>query len=363
VADKTRVLLFLDGYDALGLVDTFSSLDIDFEAWNRLRPETWGRNAHEFDVILIHGPHNGTMMEVARLLQSMPPRERPLLAWWLCENVINLSHPFWYSRVLSLFRWHLDRFFEKISWRPMPSGMPKRLQALNSGHRLRMLGELYYFRSRGLLDSLAVSCPHRTFLLNKLGFDAINVPLGYNETFGKDLGLERDIDVLFLGSLHSKRRRKIIRKVREDLQKYNINLTIYDGCEEYLSDRTHYLNRVKVLLNIVQSPGDWTSHRFLLGMANKALIVTEPVPDLGPYKRGHKRGHYLIETPIEEMAQKIDFYLKNDHERKKIVEKSYQFIRSELTMTRMCEQIIDNVITQQSHNYQRKKYAENNCNV
>jgi len=223
--------------------------------------------------------------------------------------------------------------------------MPKQWQVLGSGHRLRMLGELYYFRSRGILDTLAVSCPHRTSLLRAAGFDAFNVSLGYSREFGQDLSLERDIDVLFLGKLHSRRRRKIIQKVQEDLQKYNINLTIFDGREKYLSDRTQYLNRVKILLNIVQSPGDWTSHRFLLGMANKALVVTEPVPNLGPYKRNH----HLIETPVEEMARKIAFYLEHDEERNKIVENAYQFIQSEITMAQMCKQIVDKVKQQSLH--------------
>ena len=52
----------------------------------------------------------------------------------------------------------------------------------------------------------------------------------------------------------------------------------------------HLLNRAKIMLNISRYPGQLTGKRLILGMANKTLVVSEPMYLSEPYKSGQ---HYV----------------------------------------------------------------------
>jgi hypothetical protein len=89
------------------------------------------------------------------------------------------------------------------------------------------------------------------------------------------LGLERDIDVLFLGDVRVARRRRAL----DFLQSSGINVTVAGSWEDpqyWGENRTKLLNRTKILLNIPRTAGDYSGLRMFLGAANGAVILSEP---------------------------------------------------------------------------------------
>ena len=75
----------------------------------------------------------------------------------------------------------------------------------------------------------------------------------------------------------------------------------------------------------------------LLGMASKALIVTEPIFLPDPFVSGR---HY-VSAPVEEMAETIRAYLADEAERRRITERAYSFVSEDLTAERSLATILD----------------------
>jgi spore maturation protein CgeB len=71
-------------------------------------------------------------------------------------------------------------------------------------------------------------------------------------------------------------------------------------------------------------------------MANKALVISEPMYDPAPYVPGR----HFISAPLEEMPALIRYYLDNESERSRIVEEAYRFATTEHTMERAIGRIL-----------------------
>ena len=111
----------------------------------------------------------------------------------------------------------------------------------------------------------------REFLAER-GISAHWVPLGYDASRGYDMGLPRDIGVLFLGTLNVPRRRQILERLRSR----GVNLAVMGSPSDpacWGENRTRLLNRTKILLNLARSPGQLPDTRRILGMANRALVI------------------------------------------------------------------------------------------
>jgi spore maturation protein CgeB len=72
-------------------------------------------------------------------------------------------------------------------------------------------------------------------------------------------------------------------------------------------------------------------------MANKALVISEPIYNSAPYIPGK---HYISAT-IEEMPEVIAYYLAHDHEREYIANEGHRFVTQEVTMARSVSQILE----------------------
>jgi hypothetical protein len=197
-----------------------------------------------------------------------------------------------------------------------------------------------YFRLRrlaqkGLPDLLVASTLGRRAFLVERGIPAHWVPLGYEPSHGHDLSLPRDIDVLFLGDLNIPRRRRIITRLR----RRGVNLLAMGSWSDpayWGENRTRLLNRAKIFLNLQRYAGDLAGLHLILGMANKALVISEPIYHPAPYVPGQ---HYISAT-IEEMPQVIRYYLTHDAERECVVNEGYRFVTQELTMARSVSRIL-----------------------
>ena len=336
-----KVLILYEGNNyggdfGLSFADGFRAHGCEVELLNRA--ETWHK---PFDLVLAYGPfqQNTSMLPVARQLLKQPHDRRPVFAWWLTEGVPSLWMPGWFVEVASRLRLAFDRVFLTSS----RGGLWSR------GHRLRIFGELCWLHSHGVLDVLAVTSALRATYLQRHGLAPIVVPLGYHPVFyGVDQGLERDIDVCFIGNIGSARRRRLLEKVKGDLDARGIRVSVQVNL--YDDERTHFLNRTKIMLNILRAPQDFVGQRFLLGAANKTLVVSEPMKDSQPFEAGR----HLVITPIDEFAETVAYYLSHEAERRTLVDEAYRFVTQELTITQMTGRILEHA---------RERYASRAARV
>lgn len=193
---------------------------------------------------------------------------------------------------------------------------------------------------KGLPDVLTASTRSRAAFLADRGIPAEYVPIGYEPGCGRQIGTERDIDVLFLGECRIGRRRRMIAKLRS-LGLKVMSCGDWSDPARWGEGRTALLNRVKVLLNIPRFTGEFAALRFILGMANGALVVSEPVYDSFPFVAGR----HFASASIEEIPALALHYLQNEKQRRQIADQAYKFVTEELTMERSVARLLDLIVT------------------
>lgn len=263
------------------------------------------------DVLWIQGNANWHPRVCEGLKRATPRGVCPLVVLWQTEPLPPPSaSPFPRPRL------HL-REWAKILLRDRRATDPY----TNARRLSRLMDE-------GLIDLLIVSTPSRQAFLAEHGIQAHLVPMGYDPSFGGDMRLaERDIDVLFLGSLDVPRRRRLISRLREAGVKVEAKGSWHEK-ETWGEARTELLNRTKIFLNIQRFPGELSGLRMILGMSNKTLVISEPTYLPGPYLPGT---HWIAAT-IEQMPAVIAHYLKHEDERERIAQAGHDLVVNEITM-------------------------------
>ena len=305
--------------------------------------ELVGRNEpwkHAYDFVLGYGPHTweGSLLPTALQLESYPEDKRPFFYWWYTEATVRPMIPTQFVRIMSKLHAKGNLHMSQSPASREKLWAKKLDQLFLRRHfRLRVIGELYEFYSRGLLGGLATTANSRVAYLRRHGFQPIGVPIGYYPPFhGRDLALQRDIDVAFLGRMKSKRRPKLLEKVRKDLESRGIKLVVPTK-ELNGENRTKFLNRTKIILNIFQRPHGFAGLRFLFCAANKTLLVSEPVIDTQPFVPGR----YMVTAPIEQLAETIQSYLSKEGKRQEIVERAHRLISEDFTIHKMIGRILN----------------------
>jgi glycosyltransferase involved in cell wall biosynthesis len=257
---------------------------------------------------------------VCRQLVNTPRPERPPVILWHCEP---LPPP-------------------KISGLPWPRPYLREIVRLIL--RPERATDVYsnYYRLRHLArhevpDLLIASTPSRWEFMAEHGMAAHWIPLGYDPAnHGRDLGLPRDIDVLFLGTLDVPRRNRQL----ERLRRKGIRVSIVGSWSDpacWGENRTGLLNRTKVLLNISRHPGNLSDTRLILGMANKVLVIAEPMYKPDPFVPGQ---HY-VSASVEEMPEAIRYYLAHADERQRIVDEGHRLVTQEATLAHSVARILE----------------------
>jgi hypothetical protein len=166
-------------------------------------------------------------------------------------------------------------------------------------------------------------------------------PFGSHQPWYGDLGLERDIDVLWMGKRATRRRSQALDRLREELHAKGVNLYVVDGEERpfvYNEERTELLNRTKITLNLLRTWYDENSLRIAMAAPNRSMVVSEP---LLPHVPQYKPGEHYIAAPVEKLAETICHYLEHSQERQQIVEDAYQLSTTELTWRRSMQIIME----------------------
>ena len=252
------------------------------------------------------------------------------------EAVLIPNQPMYYREALAQLRRLGPRRPRVVSWMseplvpPLASGLPwprrthrdwiklalrdRRVIDARSNERgvLRLLAD-------GVIDAVATTTAGRAERFAEVGVDAAWVPLPVERHTYADLGLERDIPVLFLGAMTVPRRRLIARR----LKRAGVDLTAVGDWKDqrfWGEERTRLLNRAVITLNLNRFPGNFPDVRFNLGAANRSMIVSEPVHRPDPYVAGETH----VEAETGDLPEVLAQWLADDAGRERLVSAAYE---------------------------------------
>jgi hypothetical protein len=284
-------------------------------------------------VVFSQGPY-GRFMEIPQQLRALPPGQRPLHVHWNDEGLPDLKIPWGLMYTLSRLRAWVGRlrYAEAPAQRalaktPLVRWIDRRM------NRFSYVGDYHWAYRQGYLSLLVDSSQIYADLHTAHGLPTLTVPWGSVPTWYADLGLERDIDVLWMGARASRRRSQLIDQVRAGLRAKGVEMYVVDNVERpfiFGDERTRILNRAKVTLNLTRTWYDDNFLRISIVMPNRSLVVSEP---LLPHWPDYQAGQHYVSAPTDELAETIYYYLQHPAERQRIVEQAYQFITTRLPMT------------------------------
>ncbi len=288
----------------------------------------------KLDFLVTYGPMQSMAWVVHRLsrMRNLPP-----LFVWFTEQAPQPTLPAFAVHSAARVRYA----FESCLLRSR--GNHRFASALFShGGRLLVLGEMLELRRQGFLGLIGVFTETNKSFLQRHGLPAMVLPMGYHRSFGENLGLDRDIDVVFLGSTRDRRRKLIVSKLREEFVKRGIKFVIKDGSQEcgyvWGKERASLLNRTKLVLNVMRQPWDDPVFRLLLTAPNKAMLLSEELlaTSMGPFCAGE---HFAM-AGLSEMVDITEYYLNRTDQRQRIAERAYEFVTRTLTIGNMAQDVI-----------------------
>lgn len=308
-----RVLEALAGSE-LPLIDCLTSCGCEV----RLIPDDNAAGISPRDEWLLIFGNAAWYPKLHRRLLAIPEKRRPRVLLWHSE-------PLPPARGTALpFPWLNFREVAKILLRDT-----RATDVYTNYYTLRRLHQA------GTHDVLVLSSRGRQEFLAERGIPGHFAPLSCDPSMGRDLRLERDIEVLFLGILDVPRRNRLLQPIKSQ----GIKLTEAGSWTDpafWGENRTRLLNRTKILINLARTPAEFSGYRLSLGMANKALVVSEPIYRPEPFVPGK---HFVM-VPTDQMAATIRHYLDAEDDRTTITETAYRFVQEEATLQKSTELIV-----------------------
>lgn len=164
--------------------------------------------------------------------------------------------------------------------------------------------------------------------------------------------IEKDIDVLFVGTLLP-RRQKII----DELSKH----FSVKACTAFGEEMVHLFNRAKIILNLHGTDLPDTETRVYEALACQSFLITEQLSEEKPFTTGI----HLIETStLSEMKEQIDYYLTHEDKRSLIAGSGYREVIYSHTFSDRAKQlytVISNSSQQEEGSLSLKKETLQLC--
>ena len=268
------------------------------------------------------------------------------------DVLLLMSAPTYFPRVFAELKRLGSRRPVVAMWIVEPLPMPRSAGLRREGLNHRQLGKIVLRREdvrdhystglrtralyrRGLIDTVIALSAERQAYLEEHGVPSETVQYGWYEGAGRELGLERDIDVLFLGGLNRRRIRHLRRLRRRGVPV--IHAGSWTDLSTWGEGRTQLMNRVKIELNLARIPGSFPGLRPLIGLANGTLLVSEPLVDPSPYVPGR----HFVSATLDEMPEAVAHYLAHEDERARIVAAGRDLIHGELTLERSVARLLE----------------------
>ena len=275
--------------------------------------------AGEHDILWIQGNINW-YPRIRHSLAALPPARRPFVIAWHTEPL-----PLPRS---SGVRAPLPNLRELLK---IVTRDTRATDVRTNARRIRQM------KREGIPDLLVVSTASRQAFLAEYGIESHFVPLGHNPSHGRDLGLERDVDALFVGVMSDPKHRRAERSVRAK----GIKLIAQGGWTSadglWGDRRLEMINRAKTFLGFQRNPGELSGMRMLLGMSCRSLVISEPIVSPEPYVPGT---HY-VSVSLADMPEAIRYYIDHDAERARIADAGHRFVTTELTLERSVRNILE----------------------
>lgn len=287
------------------------------------------------DLLLSYGPMGSMAGMIARLIQM--PAAPPLVVWFTEQVPL----PSGISALQALAA--RLRCAGEAHWLTSAGPHARLLGRLSRrAGRLRALGEMLFLQQCGLLRLLGVFSQTNQQFLARHKLPLALIPMGYHPRLGQLLDMERDLDVVFLGSTRDRRRRRIIGGLETELARRGISFVVKDGSPAhgyvFGHERTVLLNRAKIMLNVMRQRWDDPVFRLLLAGANGTMLLSEPLwpTSTGPFSPGE----HLVATSLPEMVDTIEFYLSHPDKRQRIAANAHTYLTSQLTMDAMVGRLL-----------------------
>lgn len=267
------------------------------------------------DMVFSYGPY-GDFLRLAAANARLGDK-RPVFMHWNTEGVPDPRLPWGWVRGVSAARSLLGRALGDKPWR-------------NRMARLRYVGDYLHAYRRGWLDVFATSSSLHAAMFSRRGLPTVFAPWGSTRRWHADLGLQRDIDVLWLGARATRRRSALLDTVRAQLRRHGTDIYVVDGVEhpfEFGEGRTRLLNRARITLNLTRARHDDNYSRLMFAASNRSLVVSEP---LLPHCPQYQAGVHYVSAPPQLVADAILDYLGNPRVADPIVRDAYELVTETL---------------------------------
>lgn len=284
----------------------------------------------DVDYLLTFGPYN-RILPIWQNNARRAPSRRPVVIHWNTEGMPDLRIPPKVIGALGAMRSKIGRMrysdsvFDHFLYSIRPiSDIDKWFK------RYRYHGDYEYACRKGWLQVLSDTSHIYSQIRSKIGIPTLYAPWGASKGWYEDLGLERDLDVLWMGTRGSQRRSRILDQVFRELKLKGLNVFIADNEEDpfiFGQERTRHLNRAKITLNITRTWYDDNFSRFTFACSNRSMVVSEP---LLPHCTEFKENVHYVSAKIEDLANTIVYYLEHEGERRQIVDNAYELMMAEL---------------------------------
>ena len=287
----------------------------------------------DVDYLLTFGPYNRILPLWQNNARTALSR-RPVVIHWNTEGMPDLRIPPKFVQLLAALRSKIGRMGRM---RHSGSVFDHFVDSIRSAShidqwfkRYRYHGDYEYACRKGWLHVLSDTSHIYSQIRSKIGIPTLYAPWGASQRWYEDLGLERDLDVLWMGTRGSERRSRILDQVFKELKLKGLNVYIGDDEENpfiFGEERTRYLNRAKITLNITRTWYDDNFSRFTMACPNRSLVVSEPVL---PHCLEFKENVHYVSAKIEDLANTIVYYLEHEEERRQIVNNAYDLMMTDL---------------------------------
>lgn len=200
----------------------------------------------EIDIVFSFAPY-GKFLVLANNISNLSSN-RPMFIHWDTEMQVNPAIPV--NLMFTIAKWR--SLFGRILLSQYNLAKSP-LRYLDRFYRLQCLGDYSYAYEQGWLDILFEFSEYFTNYLNKIGIPAIFIPWGAHPDWYENLGVKRDIDVLWMGSWRTRKRRNTFNQLKSKLEPLGVKFFIADNEVHpfiYGKLRTELLNRSKITLNL-----------------------------------------------------------------------------------------------------------------
>ena len=324
-------------HDGVALPVYESLLALGYRAELRTLDEPWQERLDDVLLVIV-----GPMYPFARVTTCLGARlaSGAKVVAWFTEQTPDPSLPRPVQRQGARALAAIDRSAARTGARvPALDALTDRFQ--RRAVRLKLTGHLAWLHRRGQLQHLAVLAPsHVRYFEGRLGIPASCVPFGYHRSHGEDLGLKRDIDVLFLGSAVDARRRRALTELGASFAARGIRFVVMDGASParraFGDARTELLNRSRILVNVPRQPWDDPVFRMLLAAPCGAMLLSEPTVDEAPFRAGE----HFVASALDEMPAMVERYLANDGAREAIVAAARAQVVGRMPLLEMTERLM-----------------------